>query len=214
MRKAAMNKVAIIYCAVCEHNGKKYIGVTTRSLAKRRSDHKLHAAQKRNKGYFHKAIRKYGIESFVFFTLEHCESMTLALRREIEIIAATRPEYNNTLGGEGQLGRTHTPEYRKVLSERSKGNAWAKGHKMPLKLKARLLVINTGAKRPNSIPPDNSKKIICIEDGKVFASGAEAARFYKCHPSQILQVCKKYRYHKTAAGKTFKFLANDVKEAA
>ena len=204
-KPTALGNPAVVYCARCVANGKCYIGVTSRGLKRRVSEHRLQAKKRRGNGHFHKAIRKHGIDGFVFFVLEECETLADALRREIELIASIKPEYNNTLGGEGVLGYKPSIEERRRMSERNKGKAWAKGHKMSAELRARLLAINLGAKRPNSRAPDNSKQVICLDDGKIFKSGAEAARSYGCHATQVLDVCKKKRGRRFAAGRIFRF---------
>lgn len=210
-RKSVFDKPAIVYCARCAVNGKKYIGVTTRKLNKRVSEHKLFAKRHLRKGHFYKAIRKHGIEQFVFFVLEEYESMAIALQREIELIANLKPEYNNTIGGEGVCGYKHSEESRRRMSERNKGKTWAKGYKMTADHKAKLLALNLGSKKPNSVAPDNSKKVICLDDGNIFSSGAEAARFYGCHETQVRDVCKQKPHRRFAAGRIFRFYDQYVK---
>lgn len=50
----------------------------------------------------------------------------------------------------------------------------------------------------------NSKKIISLEDGKIFNSIQEAGKFFNIESSNIGRVCKGER--KTAGGKTFKYV--------
>lgn len=54
----------IIYKATNIFNGKIYIGQTTQKMSDRKTDHKLKAIKHNSQNYFHRAIRKYGIDNF------------------------------------------------------------------------------------------------------------------------------------------------------
>lgn len=78
----------IIYSAFNFQSGKVYIGQTTGSLNERIQGHK--DAAKSKKGYsviFRNAIRKHGIESFVFSVLRICDSQDELNRWECYYIA-------------------------------------------------------------------------------------------------------------------------------
>lgn len=51
-----------------------------------------------------------------------------------------------------------------------------------------------------------SKKVLCLDDGRVFDSIAAAGRFYNISYVNISGVCRNLPHRKTAGGKTFKFL--------
>ena len=66
--------VAYIYRIINKINNKMYIGETTVTLQKRWNDH---IRESFNEGhgynyYIHNAIRKYGIENFIFEEIEQC----------------------------------------------------------------------------------------------------------------------------------------------
>jgi group I intron endonuclease len=82
-------------------NGKVYVG-QTHNVAARRSSH-FYAARKGLKRPLYCAIRKYGIENFLFETLEECEEAVIDAREQywVSQLDSCNPEkgYNLTSGG-------------------------------------------------------------------------------------------------------------------
>jgi group I intron endonuclease len=111
---------AILYRVTNLANGKTYIGITTKGLRKRFKVHRDAAGQGRG-AVIGAAIRKYGKDNFHFETLIVCPTWEYAKEMECRCIAAFRPEYNLTAGGDGCLGYKHTPASLKRLSEANKG---------------------------------------------------------------------------------------------
>jgi group I intron endonuclease len=94
----------IIYLATNTRNGKKYVGQTCRTLARRWQLHQ-NAAARGEGSHFQRAIRKHGAAAFTLTTIWVAESEQELNEMEIRFIATlnTRsPEgYNGTAGGEG-----------------------------------------------------------------------------------------------------------------
>ena len=70
----------LIYCYTNKENGKKYIGITSRSMEEREASHIYESRNKTNKCYnapFKRAIRKYGIKGFSREILNTTESFEL-----------------------------------------------------------------------------------------------------------------------------------------
>lgn len=68
------NDTCTIYLATNIINNKKYVGSTTRPLARRISEHKSHAFNENNPNYntlISQAIRKYGFDSFTWRVIQH-----------------------------------------------------------------------------------------------------------------------------------------------
>ena len=61
----------IIYKATNILTGEKYIGKTTKSLCKRKSDHKYEAFVRKRNSKFYKALREYGWDNFLWEILGH-----------------------------------------------------------------------------------------------------------------------------------------------
>ena len=108
--------MACIYCATNTVNGKRYVGFS-KNLHRRKITHKS-SARSGSLYPFHKAIRKYGFEAFVFEVLvENSDANYLLRDVEPKIIAALTPEYNVTAGGEGVLLEKFTDVHREKLSK-------------------------------------------------------------------------------------------------
>ena len=90
----------IIYQVTNIVNGKRYIGKTSQSLH-RRSIHHFSKSKSGSETLFHRAIRKYGKDSFVSEILETVTDENLLNEREIHWINILSPEYNLTKGGDG-----------------------------------------------------------------------------------------------------------------
>lgn len=130
-----------IYCITNTVNGKQYIGQTRRTVESRWKQH-LRSYMK-GTNYLYAAMRKYGVECFV--VTELVSNVTSAQELdflESKFIAEYNTlnfGYNLTSGGEGgyersasyrkrisgsgnhMYGKTHTPEARKIISDKAKG---------------------------------------------------------------------------------------------
>ncbi len=106
---------AVVYKATNIVNGKAYIGFTKEFRARKAA----HLRDKDNT-YFHKALRKYGKDKFVWTILK--EDATL--QDEIDLIVSHETfgkGYNACEGGSaGTPGYVHTNETKKILSEMAK----------------------------------------------------------------------------------------------
>jgi group I intron endonuclease len=180
---------ALIYQAVNLVNGKRYIGVTIRTLHRRRREH-FNAAAKGSDTVFHRAIQKYGRAMFRFSVLLEC-SPDSASSEEVRLICLFKPEYNSAPGG------TRVGPYPESGKERLSAAAkvYRKGFMPALHV---LESLSTGRKKASE---NRKKKVVCVQDVLVFMSGREAAKFYGISPSMMCLVLSGKR--KTAAGKNF-----------
>lgn len=100
-------------------SGKKYIGISSKTMEARWAKHVEHALGKRSSGAIYAALRKYGPDSFKRETLVIADFEYL---KELEVRAIATygtyyPNgYNLTFGGEGATGK-RTPEQLKKHSE-------------------------------------------------------------------------------------------------
>lgn len=93
--------MALVYCATCLINGKKYVGITSRTLSYRRSGHKKEYLESDFKFYL--AIRKHGWDMFRWSVLKDNLSLDEALELEVQLISEwdlIRFGYNTTPGGQ------------------------------------------------------------------------------------------------------------------
>lgn len=138
----------IVYKAVNKQNGKIYVGQTVRSLQERIAAHLRYRTS-----LFSRALRKYGIKTFIFSIIEECNSKEELNKCEIKWIALLKSEhpngYNMTAGGErppsqkgrkrssitkaklignhNALGAKRSDETRKKLAIAKRGNKYAFG---------------------------------------------------------------------------------------
>lgn len=203
-----------VYMAINRVNGKRYVGITKRYLSKRRGDHHANANRGSNI-YFHKAIRKYGIDAFRFDALALVDDYEAAKQMEIWLIEQMKPEYNCTKGGDGYLGYVPTPEaIEKIRAANIGRTAYWKGKKIPehvvqaMRDGRRNMSPESRQKLLESLKrthAKNSKPIICINDGRRFACAREAAKVYGVSKNAVNGVCQKNGKNFTAKGLVFRF---------
>jgi group I intron endonuclease len=102
-------------------NGKRYIGLTTKPLERRKIEHKHHSKDSNRK--FYNAIRKYGWENVVWKILTTCSSEEQMRDKEKHFIKKFRTleqefGYNHREGGDG--GR-HDEETKRKISVTNSG---------------------------------------------------------------------------------------------
>jgi group I intron endonuclease len=137
---------SVVYIATNRENGKRYIGVTQRGFAKRRSEHeKAPRAARITCRAFHRAMAKYGPDAFEWGVLASFDAFEEALSEEIRLIAELKPEYNLTTGGQGTRGHRMTQEGRARWREKMVGR------KMPPEFGAAISARQTGNKRTNEL---------------------------------------------------------------
>jgi len=112
----------LIYEAYNKNNGKSYIGLTTKTLDQRKSQH-VRSAKAGSNSHFHKAIRKHGEDAFEWFVVFLCNNVESLYEKEKLTISLFEPWqlYNKSLGGEhSAFGMRHTEETKQVCREYSK----------------------------------------------------------------------------------------------
>lgn len=116
----------IIYKIENKINGKIYVGQTKYSLKKRIATH-MNA-----NFYIGKALRKYGLESFVTSIIDKSttrEGLNEKEKNWIRFFDCKAPDgYNFTDGGDGIDGYIHTEETKEKIGKGNKGKlSWRKG---------------------------------------------------------------------------------------
>lgn len=122
----------LIYKVTNQINQKSYVGKTELPFNIRKNNH-LSDTRRGCEFAFHRALRKYGEENFVWEIVEDViEDKTLLDNKEryyIALYESFGPKgYNMSEGGEGQTGWVPSDETRAKWSEQRKGRApWNKG---------------------------------------------------------------------------------------
>jgi group I intron endonuclease len=109
----------IIYLLYCIQSHKGYIGQTTKSLLERWEQHKT-SARSGSPFLIHRAIRKYGEESFEISVLSEVGTLDELNALEIHHINIQNTKvpngYNLTDGGEGTPGRRSSEETKAKIA--------------------------------------------------------------------------------------------------
>lgn len=196
----------IIYKLTNKVNGKIYIGKTERTIEERMGEHVRH-----DYIIVDKAIRKYGIESFIVEVVDSADSLDELDKKEQEWIKkcdCLLPKgYNQTFGGSTSKGFQHRDKSKRKMSiskseaYKEKGNPfYGKRHsekskeKMSQSRKGRVLSEEWKAK----IGKAQQKKVINLDTGEIFDSVKAAAEHYNLKDTHITRVCKDKR--KTTGG--------------
>lgn len=139
-----------VYLVTSRIDGKKYIGKTLISMIRRKAAHEAEAARGSQR-YFHKALRKYSSDNFVWSVLFESSDEQLLFDTEKHFIALHNTKapfgYNLTDGGDGVSGYTHNYEdYKKYSKARvgKPGNATGFKHSKETCLKNRRVGLANG----------------------------------------------------------------------
>ena len=116
----------IIYKATNKLDGKCYIGQSTFDLDKRKSEHLKGSQRQRPRYYIHRAIKKYGMDSFDWEVIAECKTRDEMNKTEMKFIdkynSLTPNGYNCVMmafGGDmfSQFSETKRERIRKRISE-------------------------------------------------------------------------------------------------
>ncbi len=128
-----LSNMGIIYKATNKINGKIYIGQTVKNLNYRIMEHLSKVKHNFNRGIFHNALRKHGIQSFEWSTIDIADSGDILNEKEIYWISYLNSKipngYNLTDGGNGGSGHKLSEETKRKMSETHKGKIQSEEHK-------------------------------------------------------------------------------------
>jgi len=114
----------IIYKITNNVNGKIYIGQTKKALSQRIAEH-IKGNAKGNKTPVHRALNKYGLESFTISVIDEADTKEILNEKEIywiKFLNCKIPNgYNIADGGNGVVGYKHTKKWKKNQSIRISG---------------------------------------------------------------------------------------------
>lgn len=209
--------MGVIYCITNLINNKKYIGQTARLPKERWQEHLESARDLNNKRPLYKAMRKYGIENFVFAIVEECPNEELNSREQYWINIeqtwiAEYPDkgYNLTCGGNN--GTKYSYDYIRTLYKQGMTQSEIREelHCDPLVVRQAILtdtIITDEYKHEHrSNAAKNSQKRIMKqvqaidpitnEVYKKFDSISEASRFFNIDHACISTAIRKGKPHK------------------
>lgn len=124
MAAPSIVNVYLVYKILNPINQKCYIGITSTSLKKRINGH-LKDMRQGSQSAIHRAIRKYGINSFdISIISDNAKSWKDLCKQEKFFIAkynSYNNGYNSTIGGDGNYGYKPTEETKQKQSKALKG---------------------------------------------------------------------------------------------
>jgi len=145
----------IVYKITNLFYGTSYIGKTVHSLERRWIQH-LSDAIAGSEFYLHRAIRKYGPDSFSKEIICECDSQEQMSEIEKFCIIAFDTKapsgYNMTDGGDGQSGRRHSQKSRDKIGEAQRGR------KLPEEWRNKISKALTGIVRSSKFCKDLSNR--------------------------------------------------------
>jgi group I intron endonuclease len=191
-----MVKEGIIY-KVVSPSGKVYIGQTIKTLSKRKTQHYSRAFNKNYVDYNYKiarAIRKYNdsLEWFILYENVPIDNLDELEMKEIEKHNSFNSGYNGTKGGDGTVGRIHSEETKKKISELLKGN------KRSEETKKKLSKAHKGKK----LSEEHKRKLSKSSRGKEYSG--ENSPNAKLNIKMVKEIRKKYATGKYTQNKLAK----------
>lgn len=111
----------IIYKAINKLNLKVYVGQTVSNMNDRIRSHKY--ASKNKKGYFNKALNKYGIENFIWEVIEECNTkaeLDIGEKFWINRLKSNNRKFGYNLEGGGTLAKEISESTRLKVGNASK----------------------------------------------------------------------------------------------
>lgn len=199
-------------------SNKVYIGITSQKPYKR---------WKCGKGYkncrlVNRAINKYGWNNVVKNVLYTNLTQAEAKRMEIELIKIFKSDnvkygYNASPGGdcgvkltEAQkehlrqinLGKHHSEETKRKMSESRKGNKYNLGKKLSEERKRQISESQMGAKN------QHAKRVICLETLKIYDTLTQAKE--ETGATKITECCRHYPKHKSSNGLHWEFYDEEL----
>lgn len=208
---AICDRCVSLYLITNSFNGKTYVGVTKHVVLQRRlSEHFAAAKRYTLNGHFQRALRKYDKSMFSIKLLAKYATRKEAYDAEIEYIKIYKPDYNSTLGGDGAKGHKSTEKVRKTNKLIHTGNKYRLGatHTPDVKERLKAKALENFEKFQEYMhlgPKKSSKPVICLDDGNLFSSASEAARFYNTSKSALIELCLGKNHRQTVKGLRFKY---------
>ena len=179
-----MRQVSKSYIYVIENivNGHAYVGKAN-DVMRRWKKHIVSSLQEKSELPLHRAIRKYGLESFVVHVAEEHESEKYVLEiLESDWISYLSGMgislYNLTLGGDGLLGFKHSIETIERMKEKHKGKIISEETKLKISEKLIGQIVSEEVRLKISMANKGKKKPIRSEAHKAALSRAASKKKY------------------------------------
>lgn len=149
---------ATIYRVTNTVNGKRYVGLTVRTVGQRWKEHVR--AARRARSHFHQAIAKYGAEAFVVETIASAVEIGYAGELERLVIEQEAPEYNQTNGGEVTLGRKYDDATKERIRKSNTGAKRTIEQRQRMSAAQRQRYMDPGERARTAVRLDEARSLI------------------------------------------------------
>jgi group I intron endonuclease len=112
-------------------SGNCYVGQSV-NIEKRWMAHRYSVKKERHNRAFTNAVKKYGIDSFVFEILEECSVDELTDREQFWM-DKLKPKYCIRVAADSNFGLVHSEETKRKMSEANRGKTPSEEHKRKLR---------------------------------------------------------------------------------
>lgn len=191
-----MMKQSGIYMITNTINGKKYIGQSN-WLKKRIGAHIYHLRNGTHSNiHLQRSFNKYGEDVFDISILEYCDEEYLNEKEMyyIELYDTFRNGYNQTEGGEGNRGYKFSDDSKKKMSE---SHYDCSGENNPMFGKSWKDYVTEDVLRQHNqtiserllANPPVHNETVCLNNGVVYNSAAEAARIHEIDYWKVMLCC-------------------------
>lgn len=210
----------IIYLFTNEKTGKQYVGQTSQELRKRTLQHR-----RAKQTYFDRAFTKETEKDFTLEVIDKAKTNKELNEKEIYWIEKLNTRfpngYNLCDGGEATRGYNHTKDSKTKMSE-SKKKLELSGEKNPFygqkhtkETRERLKKAWTEERKAKLLKRMKetkfnvrTKKVICLETGKVYESVNEAAEELKIAATNVSRACRSET--RKCRGLTFRYFETPI----
>lgn len=207
----------IIYKATNIVNNKVYIGQTIVSFNERVYEHTRRALKNKDSIYFHRAIKKYGKNNFIFEEIDKCESfdeLNYFEKYWIKFYRSNNKKYGYNLTSGGRSNFFVSESTREKIRQNTKlQKPYWLGKKRDRPTIEKMRLANIGRLSPmkgKKIPEWHRQKliriknpIICIETGEVFDTPYNA---FKVHGFGIYNIIAEKPRQKTLRGNHWRLI--------
>lgn len=208
-----------LYILTCKASGKKYVGITTRTVLERFKEHVASANKGRKNGAIHSALSKYGADAF---HVQHvASSWSIEALEDLEQIMIKQEctlspnGYNLTHGG--RFGKLHQAALDKASArmagirphdntingvieswqdpERRAARVAAIKSSMTPEVRAKQGMTQRGVKKSaahvEGLRKARARAVECIDNGMTFSALVDAVTWLgKGHHSKIIKSCR------------------------
>lgn len=148
--RAYMSASPVIYLIKNIVNGKVYVGSALKVNYRWNVHRSQLALNKHHSIKLQRSYNKYGVDAFEYIIIQYCEKENLIKSEQfwIDYFDSYKKGYNCTPIAGSNIGKKHSAEFSKKMSELKKGNKNRLGHKFSDETKEKMRQAKIGKGKP------------------------------------------------------------------